>query len=289
MGGDMINKKEFSNIFNALKSCYVQNNFLRDSESLEFWYELLKEYDYKIMQQAVIKYIKSKSFPPTPADLKKYYDDLCISNICKKRDSNNSKIKDNKDAIECILNDIRFEESSILNNLTSKYLNEGVLKTSGDLDKDIQYTKLYLSLLGSGMFDFYNEVSKRYRTLIKRYEEKYGYEYSEIVECCLPWEETEEKKEYDEIRSTHELLINMRKRVLRDREFLNMKEFESVKKKYEQIESLEHEISELQESNRKLSLEIRSIKSDYQISTNKPGRYLIEEDEEYYDEEYYED
>lgn len=65
-----MNKKQFSFIIAALKSNY--RNFGVDTkEQIEFWYEMLKDIDYQILELAVKKLISEMVYPPTIADIRK--------------------------------------------------------------------------------------------------------------------------------------------------------------------------------------------------------------------------
>lgn len=62
-------KAEFSNIVKALKSIYSDPKFMADGTSLEVWYTLFANFDYKVVQAAVQKYILTSNRIPTPADI----------------------------------------------------------------------------------------------------------------------------------------------------------------------------------------------------------------------------
>ena len=79
----MIERKQFVNIVRALKSNYLSKNFFADNDSIEFWYQMLKQYDYKTMQEAVIFFIKENTYPPTINDLIEIYDYLFDNKVNK--------------------------------------------------------------------------------------------------------------------------------------------------------------------------------------------------------------
>lgn len=66
---------EFKIIVKGLKSAYPSPNFLPDDYSVQLWYKMLGDLDYKTVQAAVYKYICSNKFPPTIADMR----DKCLA------------------------------------------------------------------------------------------------------------------------------------------------------------------------------------------------------------------
>ena len=66
---------EFKPLVKGLKSAFSQPNFLPDGDSVNVWYEFLKDLDSKVCSVAISKYIMTNKFPPTVADIR----ELCTS------------------------------------------------------------------------------------------------------------------------------------------------------------------------------------------------------------------
>ena len=67
--------EEFKPLVKGLKSAFSQPNFLPDGDSVNVWYEFLKDLDSKVCSVAISKYIMTNKFPPTVADIR----ELCTS------------------------------------------------------------------------------------------------------------------------------------------------------------------------------------------------------------------
>lgn len=78
-GGLIVNKKEFSKISVGLKAAYPRFTFLSTDEEMEFWYQMLQDIDYMIVQNAVMEHISTSSFPPSIAEIRK----LCAERFTK--------------------------------------------------------------------------------------------------------------------------------------------------------------------------------------------------------------
>lgn len=64
-----MDKKQFSTIIAALKSNY-RNFGVETKEQMAFWYEMLKDIEYPVLELAVKKLISEMVFPPTIADIR---------------------------------------------------------------------------------------------------------------------------------------------------------------------------------------------------------------------------
>lgn len=68
-------KDEFKILAKGLKAVYTYPSFLPDADSLEIWFQLLKDLDYKVCNVAIQKYMMTETRIPTPADIR----NLCAS------------------------------------------------------------------------------------------------------------------------------------------------------------------------------------------------------------------
>lgn len=64
-------KEEWVVIAKRLKAVYSSQDFLKDVEAVDIWYELLKDLDGKTVQLSAAKWMQTEHFPPAPADLRK--------------------------------------------------------------------------------------------------------------------------------------------------------------------------------------------------------------------------
>lgn len=67
---------EFSILVAAMKSVYSDPKFIADSFAAKTWYSLLKDISYKDASNAVERYMSTRHFPPTVADIK----EMCYKN-----------------------------------------------------------------------------------------------------------------------------------------------------------------------------------------------------------------
>jgi len=65
-------KEEFKQIVKGLKSIYAEPKFIADQDAFDMWFALLKDLDYEIASMATKAYMQSETFPPTPADIRRY-------------------------------------------------------------------------------------------------------------------------------------------------------------------------------------------------------------------------
>ena len=63
-------KKEFINIAKALKTYYPKENLLQTDEAVVLWYEQLKDIDYTVLSNCLIKWVSTNKWSPTIADLR---------------------------------------------------------------------------------------------------------------------------------------------------------------------------------------------------------------------------
>ena len=275
-------EQEFIKIGKALKGVYCQKEFLSDQEDLKVWYELLKDYDYKILQQATIDYMKNNHYPPTPADLIKGYKEIHNSIVQKSIDSYKEKIRD----IENIIiekNRERLEKKRNINDMLFKKYS----KTAVREIKDIEEIYLYLSLKQTGKTDDYIKLCDEYNKKLNKYKKDYN-ETVTIVEP-LPFIESKQSNDYWSIRELKNEINEMRESV-KD-EYLNTKELKPIKTIDKQIELLEKEKLNTKEKIRSLRSEILKIddNDDREYYMNKRSGYYLDSKEEYNDDEYNDD
>lgn len=65
-----MNKQEFAQIAGAIKTAYPAVNVLNDKQSMDIWYTMLSDLDYKVCQMAVLELISTSKFPPTIAEIR---------------------------------------------------------------------------------------------------------------------------------------------------------------------------------------------------------------------------
>lgn len=81
-----MNKKQFANIIMALKSNY--RTFGADEpEQLDFWFKMLKDVDYNVLQMAVMKLISESPFPPTISEIRKKVSEITQEEILEATDA----------------------------------------------------------------------------------------------------------------------------------------------------------------------------------------------------------
>lgn len=66
----MITKDEFKILIKALKAAFTDPRFLPDTAAYDIWYEMLKQFDYTTLSQAVYAYLQTESRQPTIADIR---------------------------------------------------------------------------------------------------------------------------------------------------------------------------------------------------------------------------
>lgn len=78
-GGLKVSKTEFYKVSVGLKAAYPRFTFLSTDEEMEFWYQMLKDFEYVVAYNAAMEYISTNTFPPSIADIRA----LCVER-CKK-------------------------------------------------------------------------------------------------------------------------------------------------------------------------------------------------------------
>lgn len=65
-------KDEFKLIVKGMKAIYADPKFIADKTAFDMWYALLQDIPYDICTMATQAYMQSERFVPTPADIRKY-------------------------------------------------------------------------------------------------------------------------------------------------------------------------------------------------------------------------
>lgn len=73
-----MDKKQFAKVAIAIKSAYPASKILEDNASMDFWFMMLQDIDYKIAETAVMEHICTNIYPPNIAEIRK----LCMG-ICQ--------------------------------------------------------------------------------------------------------------------------------------------------------------------------------------------------------------
>lgn len=63
-------EQEFMKIASAIKTSYPAVNVLKDKASMDIWYMMLSDLDYRVCQNAVLELISTLKFPPTIAEIR---------------------------------------------------------------------------------------------------------------------------------------------------------------------------------------------------------------------------
>lgn len=63
-------KQEFSELAQYLKAAYPSSKILADSTSLEFWYRMISDIDFKVARQAVLEHIATNVWAPSIAEVR---------------------------------------------------------------------------------------------------------------------------------------------------------------------------------------------------------------------------
>ena len=74
-----MDKIEFAQIIIGLKTSYPRFSFLMTDKEKDFWYQMLKDIDGKVVQNAVLEHINTNVFPPSIADIRR----LCTERYMK--------------------------------------------------------------------------------------------------------------------------------------------------------------------------------------------------------------
>ena len=65
-------EKEFATLVAGLKAVYAEPKYIEGKLAMETWYSLLKDLDYEVASMAVQAYMQTETYPPKPADIRKY-------------------------------------------------------------------------------------------------------------------------------------------------------------------------------------------------------------------------
>lgn len=65
-------REEFKKIIKGLKSIYADPKFIADQFAFDMWYGLLGDLPYEVISMATKAYMQTETFPPTPADIRRY-------------------------------------------------------------------------------------------------------------------------------------------------------------------------------------------------------------------------
>ncbi len=63
-------REEFYSLAQAMKTYYPKENLLPTKESLELWYDMLQDLDYRIACASLKKFVATNKFAPTIADIR---------------------------------------------------------------------------------------------------------------------------------------------------------------------------------------------------------------------------
>lgn len=69
-------KQEFFVLTNEMKAVYAGQKFIPDKVSMEVWYKLLCDIPFDLAEKAVVKYMQTEKFPPTPADIRSLAEEI---------------------------------------------------------------------------------------------------------------------------------------------------------------------------------------------------------------------
>ena len=65
-----MSEQEFMKIASAIKTSYPTVNVLKDKPSMDIWYMMLSDLDYRVCQTAVLELISTSKFPPTIPEIR---------------------------------------------------------------------------------------------------------------------------------------------------------------------------------------------------------------------------
>lgn len=64
--------KEFAKLALAIKTYFPRDNVLPSNETMELWFDMLKDLDYEIASMGLKAYVSTNKFAPTIADIREY-------------------------------------------------------------------------------------------------------------------------------------------------------------------------------------------------------------------------
>lgn len=74
-----MNKQQFATLAIAMKSAYPASKILEDNASMDFWFMMLQDIDYKVAENAIVEHICTNIYPPNIAEIRK----LCADRMQK--------------------------------------------------------------------------------------------------------------------------------------------------------------------------------------------------------------
>ena len=76
-----MDKKEFATLAIAIKAAYPASKVLQDTSSMDFWYQMLCDLDYRVAENAITEHICTNVFPPNIAEIRKLCTDRLLHDI----------------------------------------------------------------------------------------------------------------------------------------------------------------------------------------------------------------
>ena len=70
-GCGRMTKQQFATLAIAIKSAYPASKILEDNASMDFWFMMLQDMDYKVAENAIAEHICTNVFPPNIAEIRK--------------------------------------------------------------------------------------------------------------------------------------------------------------------------------------------------------------------------
>ena len=74
-------KEEFAKIAAGIRASYPNQNLLSDTDTLDWWFSMLKDLDYNITAQAVTKWIATNKFAPSIAEIRQAASAVALGDI----------------------------------------------------------------------------------------------------------------------------------------------------------------------------------------------------------------
>lgn len=66
-----MDKQQFATLAIAIKSAYPASKVLEDNASMDFWFRMLQDIDYRVAENAIAEHICTSVFPPNIAEIRK--------------------------------------------------------------------------------------------------------------------------------------------------------------------------------------------------------------------------
>lgn len=74
-----MDKQQFATLAIAIKSAYPASKILEDNASMDFWFMMLQDMDYRVAENAIAEHICTNIYPPNIAEIRK----LCAERMKK--------------------------------------------------------------------------------------------------------------------------------------------------------------------------------------------------------------